>query len=380
MQHLPRHRKDNCSDGHFFKGLDFRNSDDQTQAAASTIEECCSMCAARPDGQCSYFTLAYGQCFMKATNKNPVPDADATSGICHATLPPPRQRCLNGVCVTTTVDSPTAAAAAAAAADLSIVFIATTSSEGSDRTDLSFGIGDSLVEAAIQATKSNSTKKVIVVAVTPGAALLPWSDGASAVLVSFFPGQEYGNAISDVLFGVVNPSAKLPLTFPNVENEQNFSTIQWPGINGQANYTEGAYFGYRWYQKHGVKPAFPFGFGLSYTSFDYSELRYDPTTRTVTCVVTNSGHAVGQEVAQLYLGLPPGVRGLTSPAKQLKGFHKTSLLGPGETEKVAFPLEVRDLSIWDTETAAWAQVSGTIHVYVGCSSEDTPLTMSISAP
>jgi len=242
-------RKSNCSDGQFDTGFDYRNTDSQTsQSDVDSVEDCCSLCAARPDGNCNYFTYVAKDktCWMKSTNNNRVADADAVSGGCHAEPPEPQDPCHDGVCVYVAGDDTGDAAKAAEQADVSVVFVATTSSEGSDRDSLSLGHGDDLVNAVIAATASNSSKKVIVVAVTPGALLTPWADKAAAVLIPFMPGQEYGNAITDVLFGEVNPSAKLPLTFPNVDNEQQFTPEQWPGVGNprQANYSEGGFFGY----------------------------------------------------------------------------------------------------------------------------------------
>ena len=116
-----------------------------------------------------------------------------------------------------------------------MVAVATSSHEGADRTSLAFGNNqDELVEAI-----AGWSDKVVVVGTTPGAVLTPWRHNVSAVVINFMPGQEAGNAVADILFGKVNPSARMPLTFPNKENEQNFSPSQWPGVNGQATYSEG---------------------------------------------------------------------------------------------------------------------------------------------
>jgi beta-glucosidase len=315
---------------------------------------------------------------MKATNNNRIADSGAVSGGCHAAPTPPVDNCHNGYCVYVTgSDDSTDAVHAAQKADVSIVFVATSSSEGGDRGSLSFSKGgDQLVDAVVSATAGNTSKKVIVVGVTPGAVLTPWASNVSAILIPFMPGQEYGNAITDVLYGVVNPSARLHLTFPNKENEQEFTTSQWPGIQGssperQANYTEKAYFGYRWYDKNDIQPAFAFGHGLSYSDFKYTDIMYDANTKTVSATITNIGKVAGAEVAQLYLGLPT-TGDLDFPEKQLKGFQKL-VLEAGEASIVHFKLTDRDISGWNTANTAWTSVKGIVNVFVGASSRDIRL-------
>ena len=230
--------------------------------------------------------------------------------------PPPTCSKDGSVCVHYNDGSDLAtAAAAAAAADVALVFVGTSSEEGGDRGSLALGSQDALV-AAVAAVAG---KKTAVVAVTPGALLTPWRRNVSAVLTPFMPGQAYGDAIAAVLFGDVNPSAKLPVTFPNVENETQFSLQQWPGVHGNNTgspcagwhdtdrcnsvYTEKLEVGYRWYAAHpDVQPAFPFGHGISYTTFAYSKLAVSATA--VSFTLTNTGKVAGAEVAQLYLNFP----------------------------------------------------------------------------
>jgi len=187
------------------------------------------------------------------------------------------------------------------------------------------------------------------------------------------PGQQVGNAIADVLFGKVNPSARLPVTFPNHEDDVPISPMQWPGLPGPWNpeyvrYTEQLLVGYRAYDALGIKftTGFPFGHGLSYTSFNYSDLNI--TDGMVTFTVENSGEVAGAEVAQLYLGFPP--IDLGEPVLQLKGFKKTRILSAGEREHVRLKLRRRDLSAWDSTYHAWVLVQGTFVVKVGSSSRD----------
>merc|ERR1712118_123201 len=196
----------------------------------------------------------------------------------------------------------------AKAADAVLIFAGTSSSEGGDRKDLTLGKQDDLIKAVAAAAGS----KTAVVAVTPGALLTPWRDSVNAILTPMMPGQQYGNAISDVIFGDANPGGKLPITFPTKENEMEMTQEQWPGVNGISYYSEGLEVGYRWYDAHNVKPAFPFGHGLSYSKFEYSNLKI--SGRKVTCTVKNTGAVDGSEAAQLYLKFPSAAG---EPPKQL---------------------------------------------------------------
>ncbi|EDQ89527.1 uncharacterized protein MONBRDRAFT_32335 [Monosiga brevicollis MX1] len=262
----------------------------------------------------------------------------------------------------------TEAAELAAKADVALVAVATTSSEGSDRADLSLGNGQDELVTMVAAHQSNT----IVHITCPGAVLTPWREDVKSIFVSFMGGQELGNAMADVIFGEVNPSGRLPLTFPNVENEIGMTTRQYPGLdNGlEAYYDEALLVGYRWYDHHAITPAFPFGHGLSYTSFEYSDIQASKTSVSVT--VTNTGSKAGAEVAQLYLGFPSSAG---EPPRQLKGFEKV-VLAPGAKTTVTFDLRPRDLSIWDVKQHAWSPVSGTFEVAVGASSRDIRQTSS----
>jgi len=209
----------------------------------------------------------------------------------------------------------------------------------------------------------------------PGAVVTPWSGKVAALLTNFLPGQQAGNAIADVLFGIVNPSAKLPLTFPNGENDMNISQAQWPGLPDSKNpthayYSEKLLVGYRYYDAHKINftTGFPFGHGLSYTSFEYSDLKV--SSSIVKFSVRNTGQNSGNEVTQLYLGFPAAAG---EPLRQLKGFKKTGLLKPGEVEHVKLILRPRDLSIWDVKKHAWSVVPGRFSVSVGSSSRDLRL-------
>jgi len=280
-----------------------------------------------------------------------------------------------------------AAAAMAAAADYAIVFVGTLSSEGSDRQSLSLDDGCSSSESACNGNANNqnamveavaaTATKTIVVASVPGAVLMPWSPKVDAILTNFMPGQQAGHAIADVLFGKVNPSGKLPLTFPNKENETALTPAQWPGLPDPshptyANYSERLLIGYRYYDQHDIQftTGFPFGHGLSYTTFEYDDIKFDSSTMAITFTVKNTGSVEGAEVAQLYVGFPAHAG---EPPKQLKGFSKATL-APGETVRVSLPLTERDFSIWDVDAHAWKQVAGKFTFMVGSSSRDVRLS------
>lgn len=267
-----------------------------------------------------------------------------------------------------------AAAQVAAAADVAIVFVGASSSEGTDRADLSLPAEhDQLIQAVASAQKN-----VVVVVATPGPVLTPWRDDVAAILVPFMPGQEFGEAIADVLLGDVNPAARLHHTMPNIENEVQMTKSQFPGTGGlpggsglTSTYTEKLEVGYRWYSSHGVVPAFAFGHGLSYTSFTYGGLRIDDSS--VAFNVTNAGARAGAEVAQMYLTFPASAG---EPPKQLRGFAKVPLQ-PGESKEVQLPISARAFSIWDVGVHDWQEVSGEFSVAVGASSMDIRATGSI---
>jgi len=359
----------NCSNKAYETGVDFFNNDGQSELDATSVDECCQMCSARGDCVGFSYQTARKQCWMKSDTKNRVPNSEVISGVCKNT-PVPGVDCNKDVCVHYSEGLDHAEAVAlATAADVTLIFGATTSSEGSDRGDLTLGDTDSLIVDVAEAAGN----KVVVIAVTPGALLTPWRDQVGAVLTPLMPGQEYGDAIAEVLFGTVNPGGKLPLTFPNAANEMEITKEQWPGVAGAAFYSEKLEVGYRWYAAHDVKPAYPFGHGLSYTSFEYANLVV--SGRTVTVEVSNTGAREGQEVAQLYVKFPAEAG---EPPMQLKGFSKVELKA-GETQTATFTLDDRTFSIWDVTTHAWAVVPGTFQLMVGSSSGDIRVTANTTS-
>jgi beta-glucosidase len=256
----------------------------------------------------------------------------------------------------------------ARSADVAIVMVGDSRTEAEDRTTLALpDAQDDLVRAIARVNT-----RTIVVVKSGGPVLMPWLSQVPAVLEAWYPGQEDGNAVAAILFGDVNPSGKLPLTFPRTEAQSPVhATSRFPGINGAARYSEGLLVGYRWYDKTKAAPLFPFGFGLSYTTFSYRRIdvvRRDapqPAAR-VSVVVTNTGTRAGAEVAQLYVAGPAGS---LEPAKQLRGFRKV-LLRPGRSTRVTFDLDRRAFSTWNEDQRKWTVRPGFYRLLVGASSRD----------
>ena len=256
-------------------------------------------------------------------------------------------------------------------ADVAIVFVGTSEeheTEGRDRPDMELpGTQVELIEAVAR------THKNTVVVLNNGApvAMTDWIDSVVAVAEAWFPGGECGNAIADVLFGDVNPSGKLPMTFPK-KLEDNPAYGYYPGNNGRVEYAEGVFVGYRHYDTRNVEPLFPFGYGLSYTTFGYDNLEVPPEMRTdksfrITVDVTNTGKMMGKEVVQLYIH--DVASSLERPLKELKGFQKVALK-EGETKSVVFKIGIEDLSFYDSMKKLWTAEAGEFEVMVGSSSRD----------
>jgi len=204
-----------------------------------------------------------------------------------------------------------------------------------------------------------------------------WVDGVSALLDAYYPGQEGGDALARILFGEVNPSGKLPFSF--IQDEaQSPAIAHYMNPDLRVPYDEDVFVGYKWYEAHNVKPLFPFGHGLSYTSYDYSNFRVIRTgdmCATVSVDVTNTGKRAGAEVVQLYIGQdhPSEAR----PAKELRGFDKT-FLAPGQTRTVSFSLDYRSFRYWDTAANAWRADKDSFTICVGASSADIRASGTLS--
>ena len=274
----------------------------------------------------------------------------------------------------------TEAAKAAAGARVAIVFAHTNETEGEDRPNLELpDHQDQLIGAVAKANP-----QTIVVLDTGGPVLMPWAGEVSGILEAWYPGQEDGNAIAAIVYGDVNPSAKLPLTFPrDPACIPTASREQWPGVDGHSRYTEKLNVGYRWYDATNTEPLFPFGFGLSYTTFELSHLVVSPAEVdlkpgtpgkvSVTVEVTNTGKRSGAEVVQVYIGQPPANG---EPPHQLRAFAKVQL-EPGQTKPVSMSVDQRSFSIFDPSQHRWISPEGTYEVFVGTSSRDLPLRGSV---
>ncbi|MBN1180139.1 MAG: glycoside hydrolase family 3 C-terminal domain-containing protein [Anaerolineae bacterium] len=287
---------------------------------------------------------------------------------------------LNLRCMPPLPPDPIAAAAdLAARSDVALVFAGLTDeweSEGFDRPDMDLpGEQVALIERVAAA---NPNTVVVLSAGSP--VQMDWADKVKGVLLAWYPGQEAGNAIADVLFGDVDPSGRLPTTFPR-RLQDNPAYINYPGENGKVYYGEGLFVGYRYYDKKGIEPLFPFGYGLSYTTFTYADLVLDAAEVAVgeglraRVTVQNTGPRAGQEVVQLYVrDVSPR---LTRPEKELKAFAKLAL-EPGEAQTVAFELDADALAFYDPARQAWAVEPGAFEVLVGHSSRDIRLRARFS--
>ncbi|MEU4243924.1 glycoside hydrolase family 3 C-terminal domain-containing protein [Actinoplanes sp. NPDC026619] len=264
------------------------------------------------------------------------------------------------------------AVAAARTADLAVVFVGKFESEGSDLSDINLPADQNQLVTDVAAANPNT-----VVVVSSGSAVtMPWAGSVRGIIESWYPGQEYGNALASLLFGDVNPSGKLPVTFPaSLADVPAHTTAQWPGQNNAVQYSEGVDVGYRWYDRQNIAPAFPFGFGLSYTSFGYANLTVGaPDTGgivTLSFDVTNTGTRTGAEVAQVYVGQPQSTG---EPPKNLRGFTKVSLT-PGQTQRVTVTLDARSFQYWN---GGWSTAAGSHQIMVGASSRDIRLTGTVT--
>jgi len=260
-------------------------------------------------------------------------------------------------------------AAAAAHADVAIVVVGLgpkLESEDSDRKTLELPLEQE--ELIRSVAKANKNTIVVVNAGSPVA--MNWLDEVPAVLDMWYGGQEGGHALAAVLFGDANPSGKLPMTFPK-RWEDSSAYGHYPGENLHVTYAEGIYVGYRSFDRHKMEPLFPFGHGLSYTTFDYSDLEIAPgLPAEVKLRVRNVGPRAGAEVVQLYVHQ---VRSSADrPPKELKGFRRV-VLAPGETETVSFTLDRAALSFYSTAKKDWVAEPGAFEVLVGSSSRDIRL-------
>ncbi len=256
--------------------------------------------------------------------------------------------------------------------------------EGTDRQQLELPYGQNELIAALAKANPN----LVVVNVSGNAVAMPWAGDVPAIVQAWYLGSEAGNALADVLTGRVNPSGKLPMTFPKrLEDIGAHSAGQYPGVErgdgshvADCRYDEGIYVGYRWLDKNKIDPLFAFGHGLSYTTFGYGKakaVRDGDGSLTVTVPVTNTGSRDGSEVVQLYVSDLKS--SLPRPVKELKGFRKVSLK-PGETVEVVFSLDDRSLSYYDADKSAWVCEPGEFEALVGSSSADIRSKVKFHGP
>jgi beta-glucosidase len=279
---------------------------------------------------------------------------------------------------------------AAQTADAALVTIGRNSGEFADRQrEADFDLSDvekTLLRSVAQAFHARSKKVLVVLNIGGVIETASWRDEVDAILLAWQPGQESGYAIADVLIGRTPPSGKLATTFPvaleDVPSSQGFPGKTLLGPDPEARgpmagdraaevvYEDDIWVGYRHFATRSVEPAYPFGFGLSYSTFDYSDLRlggarFDGSI-SASVKVTNSGEAASREVVQLYVSAP----GPDKPALELRDFAKTRTLGPGEAETLRFTLTARDLASFDEAAMAWVADAGAYSIRVGASSED----------
>jgi beta-glucosidase len=268
------------------------------------------------------------------------------------------------------------AVALAARSDAAVVVVGYSfrlESEGFDRASLNLPAGqDDLISAVASANK----RTVVVVAAGAPIAMSNWIEKVPAVLYSWYGGQEVGHAVGDLLFGRAVPSGKLPVTFPS-RIEDSTAHGNYPGVEKRVTYAEGVFVGYRGFDQNKIEPLFPFGHGLSYTTFAYSALQVSSSrvkiggTVDVSVQVRNTGSRAGDEVVQLYLRDVEA--SLPRPPKELKGFQRIHL-EPGETRTLTFKLDRAAMSFFDPRKDDWISEPGAFEVLVGASSRDTRLS------
>ena len=240
--------------------------------------------------------------------------------------------------------------------------------EDSDR----FGLGLPYGQDAVIEALAKVNPRLAVVIVSGNAVAMPWVDNVNAIVEAWYCGSQSGTALADIIFGDVNPSGKLPVTFPvRLEDNGAHALGAYDPASTEAHYSEGIFVGYRWAQKKDIKPLFAFGHGLSYTTFSYSEAEISRTTMsengkvTVSVNVTNTGDREGKEIVQLYIG--DDECSVERPVMELKAFRKVSIK-PGETVRVSFPVNADMLKFYGND--GWTLEKGSFTAYVGAASDD----------
>jgi beta-glucosidase len=283
------------------------------------------------------------------------------------------------------------AAALAKNADVAIVFVSRWESEGRDSDNMSLGGNQDDLVAKVAAANPNT----IVVLETGNPVLMPWSDKVNAILEAWFAGSSGHKALANILFGDVNPTAKLPITFPKSESDlPHLSIVKPPPFNEppsgdpdawkkrlqglpafQTNYDEGLKVGYKWYDAEKKPVLFAFGHGLSYTTYSYSDLKVNPGERlNLSFNVKNTGSRAGTEIAQIYAALPASAG---EPPKRLVGWSRVKL-NPGESKDVTVEVDPWFLAVFDAARHAWSRTPGDYTILVGGASDSLPLHAAVS--
>ena len=264
----------------------------------------------------------------------------------------------------------------AKAADQVVLIVGTNSdweTEGNDRSDFNLPANQNhLIEEVLQVNPNT-----LVVLNTGSPVKMPWADRAEAILQTWFAGQEFGNAMVDIITGAINPSGRLPTSFPkNIEDTPAFNS--YPGKDLQMNYEEKLLVGYRWYDKKDIKTLFPFGHGLSYTQFEYTDLEVEiQANNKVSCtfLIQNTGLIAGAETAQCYIGYKTDDH--SEPKKTLQGFSKITL-NQGDKSKIEINLNSRNFSSWNEAKQNWEVRPGSYEIFIGSSAENIILKSTIS--
>ena len=271
-----------------------------------------------------------------------------------------------------------AAVAAAAAAEVAVLIIGTNAdweTEGEDRTHMDLpGAQDELVRRVAAANP-----RTVVVINSGSPVSMPWLADVAAVMQVWFPGEAFGEALADMLFGITEPGGRLPLTIPKQLSDTPAYPYH-PGRDGRAEYGEGLLIGHRWYDAQGIEPAFPFGFGLGYTTWDLGAAAVTgdiETGVTVSVPVHNTGERTGGTVLQCYV--EPAAAEAGRPLRTLQGFVRVRAEA-GESAVVTIELDTRSFSRWDAETHAWIVAPGDYRVLLGWSSRELSLAGVSRAP
>ena len=264
----------------------------------------------------------------------------------------------------------------ASSADQVILIVGTNSdweTEGNDRSDFNLPVNQNYLIEEVLKVNPNT----LVVLNTGSPVKMPWVDKAKAIIQTWFAGQEFGNALVDIVTGIINPSGRLPTSFPkNIEDTPAFSS--YPGKDLQMNYDEKLLVGYRWYDKKNIQTLFPFGYGLSYTEFEYTDLEVEVgAEKHVSCKFSlqNIGQVAGLETPQCYVGFITDDD--SEPNKTLQGFSKVAL-DPGDKSIVQINLNPRNFASWNIETKTWEVRPGSYDILVGSSAENIILKTTIN--